>query len=83
MTYEEIGIILNKHHASIIHYMKMMNFDLEVLGGHFKDRIKNIIGELTFKPIERDNKDFVKQVMDCIVWDEKGTTRINLERLIA
>lgn len=81
-TLHEIGFLLGKDHSSVVHYLKVWK-DEVVLDKGLQKRMLEIREDLLFVSIKRDNENFVEEVMDAIVWDEKGTTRKNLEKLIA
>ena len=77
---KEIGKIFMCDHATVIHHVRKMEYlkDQEPI----KYRFDLIMETLNYKPVKLTDQDALKRIMESIVWEEKGTTRKNLEKLL-
>ena len=79
LTLSQIGLRMGgKNNASVIHMIKRSYeyIDTDKNFKHSVEYIQNLIDIEKKEPSE-----IVKYIMEAIVWDEKGTTRMNLENM--
>lgn len=81
LSLQQIGARFNRHHSSILYHVNRAH-DLIDVDYEFREKIKSIEEEIDFKPISLKDKGSLKLIMDAIVWDEKGTTRENIKKLL-
>jgi len=85
-TFQELGRVFNTHYSTAIHHIQVMDYLKNQ--SPIKEKYDLIKKELDFSPLVLTDNDSeyqqfaLKRIMDSIVWEEKGTTRKNLERLL-
>lgn len=80
-TYQHIGRKLEKHHATVMHHFKQMDFWVEE-DVSFKSEIDDIISKITFDPIRLSKQSFINKIMtETIIWHDKDATEANFEKL--
>ena len=81
MSFHQIGRFIQKDHSSVVRYVteaeNLLTYDKQ-----FIYNIKAIELELCYIPLTSTQQDRVNVIMNCIVWNKKGATKLNLEKMM-